>query len=1046
MARVFISHSNVDREQAARLLKWLHGEGITPTVLDFDKHVGTAPGGDWERKLYRELSGADAVILILTKNWFESKWCFVEFAQARALGKAIFPLVESPAGETFVSSDIQQLDLTKDREGGLQRLGAELARIAVNARGGYPWDYTRPPWPGLLAFEEADAAIFFGRDDDIRRVIERLNAKRAQGSEKMLVVLGASGSGKSSLIRAGVVPRLRRDAHNWIVLPPFRPQIHPLDELAQSIALGLGDGANWPQWRAALEGNDMQRALADLARDLRALNGKNEAQILLVIDQGEELFGGADAREAEQFSSVLNALLGERLPFLAVMALRSDYLGRLQRSPSLASRIQVCSLKPMPLDRVRNIIEGPAKVAGIIVDDALIVAASADAPTEDVLPLLAFALRELYDGSAGSGRLSAEAYLALGDARAQLSPLENAVRRSADEVLSAANPSPEDLQALKEAFIPAMVRVNPEGEYVRRPASMAAVSARALPLIESLARARLLTVRQELNASVVEVVHEALLRKWPLLRRWLDEEREFLIGRNELELDLRDWEAAAPKKKAQALLTGLKLARAEAWLAAKPHQLSDVERTFIEASIKGRKRRRRRVFLVIGGIVSAIFLALVVGVQLAGDSLVKDLLGYDKDPCGPGYSGGPKYAFLWVILGAIVLVSLCATIWMRRGSRPAWLRAKRLRWESRLSPLRARELRRNSRILRLRPSWLRRESIFAWLRANKFQFFAVLAIAAVIGLSWEWKLARVRPVFVTQEVLRPQAGEVLSIALSPDGASLVSAGNDGPAMLWNLSTGGVRTLSGQLSGQNGTIIGVAFSPDGQQVASVTGGGSLWTWNTLSGKPVMRFPEVFSYESVAFSPDGKIIAASDNGQVEMWSVPTGRYIGLIQAAGPGTGAIRFSPDGHVLAEGGLEGDVYLLNVSDGSEFADLKGDTSEIHSVAFSSDGKHLATADARGVIYLWNVEKDSPARLKMLAASDEQTVNDLVFTSDGHYLLAASDDGKIGVWDISSGKLLHSLSGHTDAVMSLALSHDGRLLVSSSKDGTIRLWKLKDGQ
>jgi hypothetical protein len=188
MARIFISHSNLDGVQAAWLLTWLHGLGLVSTFLDFDKDQGLAPGAGWERTLYRELTGADAVLLILTKNWFSSKWCFVEFAQARALGKAIFPLIEEPAAETFVSSDIQHLNLKKDREGGLARVQSELTRIALNTRGGYSWEQTRPPYPGLLAFDEADAAIYFGRDDDIRRLIERLNARRAQGGERLVVV------------------------------------------------------------------------------------------------------------------------------------------------------------------------------------------------------------------------------------------------------------------------------------------------------------------------------------------------------------------------------------------------------------------------------------------------------------------------------------------------------------------------------------------------------------------------------------------------------------------------------------------------------------------------------------------------------------------------------------------------------------------------------------------------------------------------------------------------------------------------------------------
>ena len=134
MSHIFISHSSRDAEQAARLLTCLHANGFVETFLDFDKHAGLAPGADWERTLYREIAGAEAVILILTKNWFDSKWCFAEFTQARALGKAIFPLIEEPTGETFVSRDIQHLDLVKDREGGLARLAAELTEVMVKMR------------------------------------------------------------------------------------------------------------------------------------------------------------------------------------------------------------------------------------------------------------------------------------------------------------------------------------------------------------------------------------------------------------------------------------------------------------------------------------------------------------------------------------------------------------------------------------------------------------------------------------------------------------------------------------------------------------------------------------------------------------------------------------------------------------------------------------------------------------------------------------------------------------------------------------------------
>jgi tetratricopeptide (TPR) repeat protein len=621
MARIFISHSSRDQEQAARLLKWLKIQGFTETFLDFDKHAGVAPGADWEKTLYREIIGADAVILILTINWFDSKWCFAEFTQARAFGKAIFPLIESPTGETYIAPDIQNLDLVKDRQGGLERLASELTRIALNSRGGFPWDSMRPPYPGLLAFDEADAAIYFGRDDDIRRVIERLNARRAQGGIKLVVLLGASGSGKSSLLRAGVLPRLKRDPQNWIALPPFRPQLHPLDELAQALATGLGAGGDWRQWREALVAEKPGPTLSALARDLRAAHRANEAQILISIDQAEELFSMADKADGEQFLAALDAVLADGMPFIVLMGLRSDYLGHLQQARALQARFEEFSLKPMPLERVRDIIEGPARVAALTVDEALITAAMKNAPTEDVLPLLAFTLRELYDRFAKSGRLTVEAYRALGDDKAGLSPLENAVRRKADEVLAEARPSAEDQQVLKAAFVPAMVRVNAAGDYVRRPARLDALPAAARPMIERLAKARLLILRQDGDAVIVEVAHEALLRKWPLLRGWLDEEREFLIGKDQLELDLRDWERAPSAQKSEALLSGLKLTRARAWLVAKPHQLSEQEHRFIAASLAHHEaqlsqRERLRWFVQAGSLAAAMVLAVVAAVAV----------------------------------------------------------------------------------------------------------------------------------------------------------------------------------------------------------------------------------------------------------------------------------------------------------------------------------------------------------------------------------------------------------------------------------------------
>jgi hypothetical protein len=585
MARVFISHSSRDNESAARIKAWLSEQGFETPFLDYDKHAGIPPGADWEKTLYREIERSEAIIIIQTPNWLDSKWCFAEFTQARALGKSIFPIIETPTGDTLISPDIQALDLRKDREGGLEQLSRQLTQIALDAQGGFTWDASRPPYPGLLAFQEEDAAIYFGRDDDIRRLIERLNARRAQGGTKLIALLGASGSGKSSLLRAGVIPRLKRAGRNWVVLPPMRPQARPVDELARSLAVAWGGDTDWRKLREELNGNNVALTLGDIANDLRMKAAANEAQILLSIDQAEELFGAADPDQAQRFFEILNAALSSDQPFIAVMALRSDFLGLLQSAERLTARFEEFSLAPMPLARIAQIIEGPARVAGLGIDEALVHQAARDAETEDALPLLAFALRELYDRASDDNYLSLAEYNALGDAKEELTPLENAVRKAADDVLAEARPGDEELTALREAFVPAMVRVNEQGEYVRRPARWDELPSKSHSLLERLAKARLLIVSQDGDDRMVEVAHEALLRKWPRLRSWLDDAREFLAGKQQLERDLHDWERAPEADKTGALLTGLKLNRARGWLSERPHQLTAEERALVQASI-----------------------------------------------------------------------------------------------------------------------------------------------------------------------------------------------------------------------------------------------------------------------------------------------------------------------------------------------------------------------------------------------------------------------------------------------------------------------------
>lgn len=1000
-------------EQAARLLTCLHANGFVETFLDFDKHAGLAPGADWERTLYREMAGSEAVILILTRNWFESKWCFAEFTQARALGKAIFPLIEAPTGETFVSPDIQHLDLVKDREGGLARLTAELTEVVVNARGGFSWDHTRPPYPGLLAFDEADAAIYFGRDDDIRRLIERLNARRAQGGAKLIAVLGASGSGKSSLLRAGVLPRLKRDKRNWIVLPPFRPQIYPIEELGQAVAIALGPGADWRHWRDALASEDFTHSLSDLARDLRGAHGSNEAQILITVDQAEELFGAAEKAGAERFLRVLNGLQDERLPFLVALTLRSDYLSELQEAPALTATFEEFSLKPMPLARVRDIIEGPARVAGLTVDEALVAAAMKDAATDDALPLLAFALRELHDRFGQKRHLTLEAYKALGDDAGQLSPLENAVRRKADEVIAAAKPSAEDLQALKEAFVPAMVRVNAEGEYARRPARFDALGANARGLIERLARARLLIIEKEQDATMVEVAHEALLRKWPLLRGWLDEEREFLIGKDQLEQDLLDWEKSSAEQKNEALLTGLKLTRARSWLVEKPQQLSEAERKFIQASIAlqeaeaaRRERFRRRVQQ------ASATAALVLAICLAG-ALWQWRIAKAREATAESRELA-AIAEQEVVSGGDLGLALRTA--MEAAERSPTNQAEHALRTVLEGPLEHLILHHGGAVY-----------------VGRFSSDGKLIVTASVDHSARVWDAVSGHLLAT---LGGHSGPVNDAGFSPDGKLIVTASDDGTARVWETETG---HLLASLTGPNVEVRKAAFSPDGKRVVTTGADNAARVWDAEKGVLLATLAgHTRVVYDAAFSPDGKrIVTASDDNTARVWDAETGQMRATFSGHTRVVNQAEFSPDGKHIVTASWDETARVWDAETGHLMETLSGHSGALYDAAFSPDGKRIVTASADNTARVWDGET---GQLLQTLSGHKGPVNEAEFSRDGKRIVTASEDGTARVWDSDSGVLLATLNGGIGVVYDAEFSPDGKRIVTTSNEGTARVW------
>ena len=617
MSAIFISHSSKDKDLAIEVCACLKAKGYKSVFLDLDRDDGIIPGDEWEQVLYRELRTCQVLIALMSKNWLSSRWCFAEATHAREKGKRIIGLKLSPDLDVSVLNDTQHFDFTwAQREQGYDRLWSDLEK-ALDLRGFIRWDTTRSPYPGLEVFEEKDAPIYFGRDNEVQTLQQTLESLRREGHGKHLVlVLGASGSGKSSLVRAGVVPLLKRDQDKWLVIDPFRPTEKPLDALAQAIAQAFacyGETRDWKSIRkifdctiGASEERNKGSRLVDLAGDLRMRAQKPGATVLFVIDQVEELLGQADLQIAKSFFSLLQLFLNSPGSLsMALGTLRSDSLGEFQ-SHLIAGHIpyEPSPLESMKVENFRAVIEGPAKVAGIELETGLAEVMSKDTKTSDALPLLAFTLEQLWSKPGRNGALTITEYQGLGG-------LQGSLDRMAEKVLPSNPLTKEHEKILRGGFL-SLVRISEDGLFLRKPVRWEELPSATQNLLQRYINARLLVSRSEGEGGkgrVIEVAHEALFRVWKRLNKWLEENRDFLQWREQLRFQITQWQEK--KKDKGTLLRGAPLADARGWLKERGEELNEQEKKFIRDSELA--ERRPRLWAAAAEVVGLI--VIVVGVS-----------------------------------------------------------------------------------------------------------------------------------------------------------------------------------------------------------------------------------------------------------------------------------------------------------------------------------------------------------------------------------------------------------------------------------------------
>jgi hypothetical protein len=493
--------------------------------------------------------------------------------------------------DLFGDGPVTKVDLGDGSPVAFSTLGLHAIRDAVATQGVGPetfvWppadDPDRSPYRGWQPFEEVDAAVYFGRDTQIEAALDELRGLRSNGSSRLFVILGPSGSGKSSFLRAGLLPRLRRDDRNFVVLDPVRPGSNPLTGatgLALSIAATLHRlEVSAPDLgvvkRACLEDVDAVWeffAQVQRAAHARMFEGGNPPVVVLPLDQADELFGMDAGGEATQFLDIIGAAAGpdvrQRIQLLVVATIRADRHEALQNSSSLLALPSsvFADFRPIPIAEYKEIITGPARRATeggrpLEIEPALIDRLLGDcSQSADSLPLLSLTLARLYADYGTDGDLRLDEYQAFGG-------MGQVVEIEIDEVLSA-DPTrrASELAVMRLAFIPWLATISPETDQpVRRLARWDDLPNEAKPLLDGLVHKRLLIRDVRDGVAVVEVAVESLLRHWADLEHWLVEERENLRRADALERDADEWERNGRGE--DWLLAGGRLAQAEQLLA-----------------------------------------------------------------------------------------------------------------------------------------------------------------------------------------------------------------------------------------------------------------------------------------------------------------------------------------------------------------------------------------------------------------------------------------------------------------------------------------------